>query len=86
MHVEGAQIYQVDRQPNSFQNLYDMLEAKAGRSARKIDSLHKNTSKTIIFVCTNLGYLTLEGPRRQTVDPWSTSGLPLKTWGYDGSN
>jgi len=86
MHVEGAQIYQVDRQTNSFQNMYDMLEAKVDCLARKIDSLQKNTLKTIIFVCTNLGYLTLEGPGRQTVDTRSASGVALKTWGYGGSN
>ena len=32
------------------------------------------------------GVETLEVPERQTVDTRSTSGLPLKTWGYDGSN
>ena len=41
----------------------------------------KNTSKSSIFVCTNLGYLTLEGPVLQMVDTRSTWGLPLKTWG-----
>ena len=38
-----------------------------------------------IFVCTNLGYQTLEGPGRETVDIRSTSDLPVKTWGYDSS-
>ena len=44
------------------------------------------TSKTATFVCTNLSYLTLEGPGRQTVDTRSTSGVPLKSLGYNGSN
>ena len=46
----------------------------------------KNAPKLPFLVYTNLGCLTLEGPGRQTVDTRSTSGLPLKTWGYDGSN
>ena len=33
------------------------------------------------MVDTNLGYLTLGGPGRQTVDITSTKGVPLKTWG-----
>ena len=41
---------------------------------------------TPFLVDPNLGYLILEGPGRQTVDTRSTSGLPLKTLGYDGSN
>ena len=48
--------------------------------------LCKNISKTAIFVCTNLSYLTLEEPGRQTVDARSTSGLALKTLGYNASN
>ena len=30
--------------------------------------------------------LTLEGAGGQTGDIWSTSWVPLKTWGYSGSN
>ena len=37
-------------------------------------------------MCTNLGYVTLERPGRQTVDTRSTSGVPLKSLGYNGSN
>ena len=33
-----------------------------------------------------LDILTLEGAGRQTVDTRSTSGLPLKSLGYKGSN
>ena len=76
MHVEGPQIYEMNRQTNNFQNICTMLQAKIDRQV----------SKSPILVDTNLGYLTLEGPGRQTVDTRSTSGLPLKTWGYDGSN
>ena len=39
--------------------------------------LQQNTLKLAIFVYTNLGYLTLEGPGHETVDTRSTSGLPL---------
>ena len=45
----------------------------------------KNTTKLAILVYTNLGYLTLEGPGRQTVNTRSTSRAPLKTLGYDAS-
>ena len=64
----------------------DMLQATIDRLARKINFVQKITSKSPIFVCTNLGYLTLEGPGSQTVDTRSTSGLSLKTLGRDGSN
>ena len=37
MHIEGPQTYQINRQTNSFQNMYDMLEAKVDRLARKIE-------------------------------------------------
>ena len=39
MHVEGPQIYQMNCQINSFQNMCDMLFAKIDRLARKIDSM-----------------------------------------------
>ena len=67
----------MSRQINSLQNMCDMLQAKIDRLARKI--LKRNTSKSPILVDTNLSYLTLEGPGRQTVDTRSTSGLPLKS-------
>ena len=63
-----------------------MLKAKIDRLARKIDFVQKHTSKLAILVDTNLGYLTLEGPGRQTVDTTSTSGVLLKTLGYNASN
>ena len=66
--------------------MYGMLKATIDRLARKINFVQKNTSKTAIFVCTNLSYLTLEGPGRQTVDTRSTSGVSLKTLGYNASN
>ena len=43
MHVEGPQMYQMNRQINSFQNIWGMLLEKYYRLARKIDSLQKNT-------------------------------------------
>ena len=74
MHVEGPQIYHINRQTNSFQNMCDMLQAKIDRLTRKIDFVQKNTSKQFFCVCTDLGYLTLAGPGRQTVYTRSTSG------------
>ena len=44
IHLEGPQIYQINRQTNSFQNMCDMLYVKIDRLARK------NTSKSAIFV------------------------------------
>ena len=82
MHIAGPQIYQINRQNNSFQNMYGLLLATVDRLARKIDFVQKKPSKSAIFGCTNLGYLTLEGPGRQTVDTRSTFGVPLKTWGF----
>ena len=38
------------------------------KSAWKIEPLQKNTPKLPFLVDTNLGYLILEGPGRQTVD------------------
>ena len=59
-HVEGPQMYQINSQTNSFQNMCDMLKITIDRLARKIDSLQKKkTSKPPILVDTNLGYLTL---------------------------
>ena len=46
----------------------------------------KQISKTAVLVDTKLGYLTLEGPGRQTVDTRSTSGVAPKTLGYNASN
>ena len=43
MHVESPQIYQMNRQINSFQNMWGMLLEKYYRLARKIDSLQRNT-------------------------------------------
>ena len=61
MHIEGPEISLINRQINSFQNMYDMLQAKIDRLARKLVFVQKKTSKSPIFVCTNVGYLTLEG-------------------------
>ena len=86
MQVEGPMIYQMIRQTTSFRNMCDTLGAKIDRLARKIDFTQKKHLKTDIFACTNLGHPTFEGPGRLTVDTRSTSGLPLKTLGKDGSN
>ena len=58
-----------------------MFLAKIDRLARKIEFVKKKTSKSAILVWTNLSYLILEGPGRQTVDTMSTSGVALKTLG-----
>ena len=86
MHVEGRQIYQMNRHIYSFQNMCDMLQAKIDCLDRKIYFVQKNTSKSCFLVDTNLSYLTLEGPGRQTVDTRSTSGVALKTLGCNASN
>ena len=61
-------------------------QAKVDRLAGKIDFVQKNTSKTAIFVCKNLSYLTLEDPGCQIVDTRSISWVALKTLGYNPSN
>ena len=45
MHVEGPQIYQINRQTNSFQIMCAMQKAKIDRLARKIIRRNKNPSK-----------------------------------------
>ena len=74
-HVEGPQICQINRWNKSVQNMYGMNRQQLTVWPGKLILCKKNTSKTAIFVCTNLSYLTLEGPRRQTVDTRSTSGV-----------
>ena len=49
MHVEGAQIYQMKRQTNSFQNMCDVLKAKIYPLARKIHFVQKNHLKIAYF-------------------------------------
>ena len=60
MHVAGPQICQSNRWNNSFQNMYDMLQATIDRFARKIDFVQKSTSKSAILMDRNLGNLTVE--------------------------
>ena len=63
MHVEGPQISWINRQTNSFQNMYAMLKAKIDRLARKL--VFKQQTPQQISCWTNLGFLTLEDPERQ---------------------
>ena len=54
MHIAGPQIYQIDRQNNSFQNMCGMLSEKIDCLARKINFVQKkNTSKAPILVDTD---------------------------------
>ena len=76
MHEVGPQISQI--------NPYNNVNMQIYRLARKIRLVKK--SKNDLFLDTNLGFLTLEGPGHQTVDTRSTSGVPLKTLGHNGSN
>ena len=66
MHIEGPQIYQINRQTNSFQNMCDMLSAKIYRLARKIDSLHlKKNSYFCVYAENCKGYVpTMQGNDR----------------------
>ena len=57
-----------------------MGKAKTGQ---EIWFRKKNTTKWPIFVCTNMGYLTLKDPGRQTVQ--TISVVPLKFDEYDNS-
>ena len=49
IHLEGPQIYQINRQTNSFQNMCDMLKAKVDRLARKIEFVQQEHLKTGSF-------------------------------------
>ena len=81
MLVAGPQICQINRWKNSFQSIYGILKAKIDCLTRKIYFVQKNASKSPFLVDTNLSYLTLEGPGRQTFDTRSTSGMALKDFG-----
>ena len=86
-HVEGPQMYQINSQTNSFQNMCDMLKITIDRLARKIDSLQKEHLRIAYFCVHESGLPDFKSHfGRQTVDTRSTSGLPLKTCGYDSSN
>ena len=74
MHVEGIQICQINRWNNSFQNMYGMNRQQLTVWPGKSILCQRTPSFSPILVDTNLSYLTLEGPGRQTVDSWSTSG------------
>ena len=55
-------------------------------TVKQENSFVKKKIKWPFYRCENMDYLTLEGPGRQTVDSRSTSGVPLKSLGHDGSN
>ena len=58
---------------------WNMLQAKIDRLATKICFVQKTPQDGLL--CTNLGYLTLEGSGRQTLDTGSTSVVPLNLTG-----
>ena len=84
--VKGPQISQTNRWNNSFQNMYIMNRQQLTVWPGKSIFCQKNTSFSPILVDTNLSYLTLEGPGRQTVDTRSTFGVALKSLGCNASN
>ena len=49
MHVAGPQIYQINRQTNSFQNMCDMLQAIIDCLTGKINFLAKRSIFAIIM-------------------------------------
>ena len=49
MHVAGPQIYQINRQTNSFQNMCDMLQVTIDHLARKIYFVQKKHLKISSF-------------------------------------
>ena len=84
MYVDGPQIsYPYN---NSFQEIGTCYLQKLTVWPRKIVSSKKNTSKLPIFVCANLGYPTLEGSGCPWHQAKPTSVVPLKSYGYNGSN
>ena len=80
MHVAGPQNAKLTAGTIAFRICMvcyrQQLTAWPGKSI-----LQKKTTIMAILVCTNLSYLTLERPGRQTVDTKSTFGVPPKTWG-----
>ena len=49
MQLAGPQIYQINRQNNSFQNMYGMLSATIDRLARNTDFVQKKHLKIAYF-------------------------------------
>ena len=68
MRVEGPQICQINRWNNNYQNMNCMNRQQLTVWPGKSILCKKNTSFLPILVDSNLNYLTLEGPGRQTVD------------------
>ena len=79
-------IAKINRWNNSFQNMYDMLQVKVDRFARKTFFSKKTPKKSLFWRTRFRGFLTLGGAVCQTIGPRSTIRLPLKTLEYNGSN
>ena len=78
MHVEGPQIYQMNCQINSFQNMCDTLKAKINSLARKIDSLQKHVK--IGYFCVHFSGLPDFGR------PWTANGWQQVNFGPTPEN
>ena len=62
-------------------------QTKQNRPFDQENGFHEiNTSKWPFYVCTNLGFHTLEGLGRPAVDRRSTSVVPLRFYGCAGSD
>ena len=81
MYVEGIQICQINRWNNSSQNMYGMNGQKLTVWPGKSILCKKHS-----FGGQKSGLPDFGRPWTQKVDTRSTSDLPLKTLGYDGSN
>ena len=79
MHIEGRQIYQMNLRLIAFRICETCYRQKLTVWPENRFFAKKKTTLKSPILDTNLGYLSLEGPGRQTVDTRST-------WGYDGTN
>ena len=84
MHVAGPQIYQINRQKNSLQNMYGMLKATIDWLAKKIDFVQK-TPQNRLFWCARI-WVTWLWKDLDAKPLTPTSGVALKTLGCNASN
>ena len=84
MHLEGPKISLINSYNQSFQEMSISFRRNLTVWQGKLFLWRKNT--TYCFCRTNLDYLAVQGPVRQTVDIRSTYEVSLETLGYNGSN